>query len=72
MSKITPPLPPYDQACIRAWAIDYAIRTNRNQPATPFDIIEDAKEFEAYLVGKEQRTQLEVIVEFRNGKRPTK
>jgi hypothetical protein len=68
--KNPPPLPPYDQACVRAWAVDYSIRINHGQNSCPADIIQDAKEIEAYLTGKTARPRVQVVVEFKNGKRP--
>lgn len=65
-----PPLPTYEQACVRAWSMDYAIRSNAHNPHMyTHEIIEDAREIEAYLMGKDRQPNLKVIVEFKNGKR---
>jgi hypothetical protein len=55
---------------VRAWAVDYSIRINHGQNSCPADIIQDAKEIEAYLTGKTARPRVQVVVEFKNGKRP--
>jgi hypothetical protein len=65
-----PPLPTYEQACVRAWAMDYAIKANAGNPHLyTHEIIDEAREIEAYLMGRDRKPNLNVIVEYKNGKR---
>ena len=42
----------YEAAAVRCWAVDHATRINKNRVTDLHNIIEDAKEIEAFLTGR--------------------
>ena len=65
-----PSLSPYEEAAVRAWSMDYAIRTNRNNPQLSVQqIIEDAKEIQQYLTGSEPAPVLQIVSKGKNGRK---
>lgn len=53
---------------VRAWCMDYSLRTPRAASPTPHEVVADAKIYEQYVRGEASATVLELVTD-NNGKK---